>query len=153
MENAENINRLRPLYPWVLVRVLPRTQKQGSIYLPEKQNKPTIEGIVLRTYPDTVRERKPRSCAVKTGDQVTFPHYEGLPIPFLPEHEYRIIKETVITSVLERDDVDSIHVLTETLKHSFHDAPQEQLFTAVARLQARFDFVDKTQASIITSGV
>jgi hypothetical protein len=43
---------IEPIYPRILVRVLPREQQtKGRIILPEfKQNKPTEEGIVIQVY-------------------------------------------------------------------------------------------------------
>ena len=86
-----------PLFPKILLRVLPKEQKVGSIYLPEgsKQNKPTWEGVVIRVYepffqkvylsevswvrddPDPVL-RYVQKCEseLKPGDHVLFPHIE-----------------------------------------------------------------------------
>ena len=41
---------IEPVYPWVLVRIMPKEQKVGTLYLPEKSNKIFYEGIVLTTW-------------------------------------------------------------------------------------------------------
>ncbi len=92
---------IKPTFPRLLVRLLPREQQtKGGIYLPEgeKQNKPVHEGVVLDTYEpfwqsvsktaeweklkshhvvmdehDVVRKVW-QECAVKIGDHVTFAH-------------------------------------------------------------------------------
>lgn len=81
--------RFKPLYPWLLVRVLPKEQKVGTLWLPEKQNKVLYEGIVLETW----GESKGRKSEVKRGDRVWFPHYEGMPCSYLNENHYRLIRE------------------------------------------------------------
>jgi len=85
-----------PMFPKILVRVLPREQKVGSIYLPDgQQNKPVWEGIVIRTYKPfyqkiyltdahwvkddpnpEVRYTQKVECELKPGDHVLFPHIE-----------------------------------------------------------------------------
>ena len=43
--------RWTPLFARVLVRVLPREEKLRGIWVPDnKQNKPTWEGVVIKTY-------------------------------------------------------------------------------------------------------
>ncbi len=90
-----------PLYPRVLVRVLPKeqTSRGGIVLTDHEQNKPVHEGIVLRVYrpfwqkirrkmadweiesspdvyigPDREVEKIWKECAVQPGDHVLFPH-------------------------------------------------------------------------------
>src|ERR1017187_7683518 len=101
--------RLKPLFPWVLVYVLPREQKtEGGLWMPDldgqkKQHKATLEGIVLRIWGNGLH--KHRYCEkdstvtsiLKTqlavGDVVAFPHWAGWPPD--PEHsrDFRMVKE------------------------------------------------------------
>lgn len=47
----------RPCYPWIFLRILPKTQKVGSIYTPEhEQNKTIHEGIVIATWQPFTKE-------------------------------------------------------------------------------------------------
>src|ERR1035438_4246124 len=100
--------RINPLFPWVLVYVLPKEQKVQGIWMPDldgqkKQHKATLEGIVLRIWSNGLYEH--RYCAkdstvtniLKTqlavGDVVAFPHWAGWPPD--PEHskDFRMVKE------------------------------------------------------------
>lgn len=68
-----------------------------------KQNKPLLEGIVLVTWkPHWSRFKKPgkateeeiwRESEFKLGDRVLYPHFAGLPVNFLDEKKYRLIRE------------------------------------------------------------
>lgn len=88
-----------PRYPMILVFALPKASMQGRIYLPDQQNKPIHEGIVLRTYNPFYRHlRITRGVegtegsgiseelkvlvepSVKVGDHVIFPHASGIPV-------------------------------------------------------------------------
>lgn len=103
--------RITPIYPWVLVRVLPKEQQLGSIYVPESQNKVIYEGIVLETWQPFLKSvqmreedcppRREYYIEVKSelhpGDHVLFPHFEGMPVPYLNAEEkdaYRLVRET-----------------------------------------------------------
>jgi co-chaperonin GroES (HSP10) len=88
-----------PLYPWVLIRVLPREQRyMGRIILPDNksQNKPVHEGIVLHTWmPRLDKKNKVMYSELHPGDHVVYPHFAGLPIPGWDERYYRIVPECV----------------------------------------------------------
>lgn len=111
--------RIKPRPDWILVRVLPKGQRTaGGILLPQTQNKVLYEGIVLETWEPYETEFSGsleggyslisvrKESLLKIGDRVLFPHFEGLPVPFLDEHHYRIIKESVVQGTLyyEEDD-------------------------------------------------
>lgn len=83
--------RMRPMYPWVLVRVLPKEHKIGGIWLPEnQQNKPIYEGIVLETW-----QKAGKQSEFKVGDRIAFPSFEGAPHPYLDDKMYRLVREVV----------------------------------------------------------
>lgn len=97
----------QPLFPWVFVRVLPKTQKIGSLWTPEKiQNKPQHEGVVLATWKPFTKEigyehkngmkftrlLQMRS-ALSVGDHVMFHHTSGHPIPSFDDKYYRGVME------------------------------------------------------------
>lgn len=102
--------RITPIYPWVLVRVLPKEQQLGRIWMPESQNKVIYEGLVLETWQpfwrsfskdayDPNEEQLERffESDLKPGDHVLFPHFEGMPVPYLNEEEkdaYRLVRES-----------------------------------------------------------
>lgn len=107
--------RIKPNWPWVLVRVVPKEQKFGSLYLPDgdgsaRQNKPLMEGIVLETWkPHWSKFRQKiegsafvqaeteqevwRESEFKVGDRILFPSFAGLPVNFLDDKNYRLVRE------------------------------------------------------------
>jgi co-chaperonin GroES (HSP10) len=98
--------RIRPTWPWVLVRVAPKEQKLGSLYLPDAsgasgQNKPVWEGIVLAIWEPHwhyVKDKGEnhevyRKSDFEIGDRVLFPSFAGLPVNFLDETKYRLVRE------------------------------------------------------------
>jgi len=107
--------RIQPTWPWVLLRVVPKEQRYGSLYLPDstgasQQNKPLWEGIVLETWPahwsrvkgtmtgntfeSVGREHEIwRESDFKRGDRCLFPSFAGLPVNFLDEQKYRLVRE------------------------------------------------------------
>lgn len=101
--------RIQPSYPWVLVRVVPKEQKVGSIFMSEnsgarEQNKPLWEGIVLVTWKpftethisfelDGAKYYKHMESEFKAGDRILFPHHSGLPVNFLDDRRYRLVRE------------------------------------------------------------
>lgn len=108
---------IRCLYPWVLVKVLPKDQMyKGILYLPDapgkdkSQNKPVAEGIVLSTWhpfftvakktrenllgePVVVWTQFERKSNLKPGDHILFPHWAGQPAGELDAKEFRLIQE------------------------------------------------------------
>lgn len=109
----EGYERFTPLHPFVLVRVLPKDHiTTGGVYLPDTaQNKPVYEGIVIKTWMsyDEVKRVKHldgmpgegdydeiiiyHECAVKPGDRIAFPHYEGLAFPYGDSQYYKLVRE------------------------------------------------------------
>jgi co-chaperonin GroES (HSP10) len=108
--------RLIPLPPFILVRVLPKDMvSEGGIVLPnERQNKPVHEGIVLETWrpydeevvlTDKFRDKAGvehvverigvihRKCSVSQGDRVAYPYYEGIPHKYLGD-DYMLIRQS-----------------------------------------------------------
>ena len=112
-ELAVGGRRLHPRHPYVLVRVLPKEHKtEGGIWLAEtSQNKPCYESIVIAVWEpydeirweekllpngDTIQERVVihHECALKVGDRVVHPHYEGIALgDYLDDRYYRLIRE------------------------------------------------------------
>lgn len=167
----------QPLYPAVLVRVLPKEKvsDSGLIYLPdEKVNKPIYEGIVLRTYlPHTMVWKGKHitlTSGLEVGDHVLFPHWSGEPVPGLHDEsntlaneEYRLIPaksflgsagiqeagEILGTLTYEKESVrDKLKALvTQT---AMVDDNNSDLF--FDRLFAEFDILVKVKASRTHSG-
>lgn len=108
--------QIRPKFPLVLVWVIPKAQRIGEIYVPDMQNKPVYEGLVLRTYNPfwkTIGKRwvnteweeqniwvQPK---VEVGDHVLFQHFVGIPIPRYDggTGELRMVNEDEIVGVIE----------------------------------------------------
>lgn len=117
---------VEPLYPKMLIRILPREQKRGEIWLPEgsKQNKTTWEGVVLKVYEPFYQkiflseakwvkdDQDPEAryvqkveCAYKSGDHILFPPIEFGQVPVWPLDggvgDYRMIPENIVVGRLE----------------------------------------------------
>jgi hypothetical protein len=96
---------VQPLYPWLLLYVLPKEDQVRGIIRPDVQNKVMYEGIVLSTWRPrledvSVRENGTlriethiRKSQMELGDHILFPHWVGLPCPWLPEERFRMIEE------------------------------------------------------------
>ena len=99
--------QFQPLPPWILVRVLDKEWIKGMIILPDTaQNKPVYEAIVLsvwKPYTETrfmkgkngekIEYEITHSCDVKPGDRIAFPYHEGMPITYLDDKRYRLVRE------------------------------------------------------------
>lgn len=122
---------VKPMFPKVLVRLLPREQQtKAGLWLPDgAQNKPVHEGVVLDTYesfwydiwksklhyvaitsPTLLDEDDHiqaiwQECAVKPGDHVVFPHMALGITPVWPlddgRGDYRLVPEGEILGKLE----------------------------------------------------
>lgn len=105
-QSSERI--ITPIYPWLVVRIMPKEQRIGTIFLPDKQNRLFYEGIVLATWKPFYRHYTGNlkfdggrmankavlvQSAVDLGDRVVFMHFEGQPIPYFDEKNYRMIHE------------------------------------------------------------
>ncbi len=101
--------RILPTAPWILIRTVPKEQKIGHIILSEnagskEQNKTLHEGIVLATWKPFVQEYvafesngekyyKSMQSEFELGDRVLYPHFAGLPVNFLDDRKYRLVRE------------------------------------------------------------
>lgn len=117
-EKSKGARRFTPLYPWLLVRVLPKLQEvAGNLVLPQTQNKVMYEGIVLATWQAHIRRmwHKPNGLLLdkpsghgkfvevemhsnySVGDRIIFPHFEGQPYELLTgeDKQYRLVREVV----------------------------------------------------------
>jgi co-chaperonin GroES (HSP10) len=162
---------LQPLKPFILVRVLPRaTVSAGGIHLPEKQNKPNIEAVVLAVY-EPYWEKVQTStrddgkvedtsvyneCDIKVGDHIIMPHFVGLPDSFLDDREYRLVKEDDAVAVLHYRRKGA---LQETIRQLLlntmecRDGSETTMLNAFAEaLLDHFDIVPKVMYSVTTSG-
>lgn len=135
--------RIQTTWPWVLVRVCPKESKIGSLYTPGdifgadmRQHKPLLEGIVLATWkPHWSRFRKPseestirqvwRESEFEIGDRVLFPHFAGLPVDYLDDKNYRLVREWTFDpngGVMCKIDYDGDKNLKENLDALFSNA-------------------------------
>lgn len=91
--------RIQPLFPWVLVRVLPKEQEVRGIILTDKQEVVTYEGIVLATWKPCTRTTnkvtRELTSAFKPGQRIVFHHMEGMRATDLDEKYYRFVREVV----------------------------------------------------------
>jgi co-chaperonin GroES (HSP10) len=106
---AMSAPQITPIHPWILVRIMPKEQKFGILHLPDKQNKVFYEGIVLATWKPFWRKFNGKLTSddghaliekevyvqshVKIGERVMFMHFEGQPVPYLDEKNYRMVHE------------------------------------------------------------
>ena len=110
---------LEPLYPWLLVRPLPKSKlSDGGIILVEKQNKPNHEAVVLATWKpfwenvekentetgEVLKVRVWNESDLKPGDHIVHPHHVGLPDAVLPDNQYRMIREEDVFCTLHYRD-------------------------------------------------
>lgn len=148
--------RITPIYPWVLVRVLPKEQQLGKIWMPESQNKVMYEGIVLETWQPFLKavQMKEVDCPsrrdyievkseLQLGDHVIFPHFEGMPVPYLNEEEkdaYRLVRELARPG--SKDDEKCVIYG----KLEYQEPIEEQLFKALP--EAKMLYGEGTKAVI-----
>ena len=107
---GEGATRIRPLFPYCVVYVLPRDRmSRGGIVLPDyagsgAQAKLTEEGIILRVWfgeKKILFKRDGKDCEMtirsdmQPGDHVLFPHWAGQPLPgeSWPDARFRFVKE------------------------------------------------------------
>jgi co-chaperonin GroES (HSP10) len=173
--------QFKPMPPWVLVHVLPKINKIGTLYVPDKQNKTIHEAIVLATWasytdelgiittPYGIKNTRTieRRSKLATGDHVLFPHWAGLPVSGLDERTYRIVKEQEwatdgeggIFATVDYDDASTEPVAT--IRNMIWDCIEAEDMTnarelaalIAARIEDRFLLVDKERKSMTVSGV
>lgn len=102
--------RLKPLHPFILVRVLPKEHKtEAGLWLADTaQTKTVYEGIVLETWESYIEKRElynskhefighdyiEHRCRVDIGERIAFPHHEGMPVgDYLDDRYYRLVRE------------------------------------------------------------
>lgn len=157
-KEAQNLGvSFTPLYPWVAVRILPKERQINGIWLPDNnQHKPLYEAIVLQTWnPRRVHEYDPESgeivdrvitSQVKRGDHILFPHWDGFPLPNLPESTHRIVREFIwdakggIPFILHVDQVSIRAKLEEFLFENGHTSGRAHQLAM--SLLSRFSVVD-----------
>jgi co-chaperonin GroES (HSP10) len=125
--------RYQPLYPTVLIRVLPKEHMQGGLWLPDtKQNKPVYEGIVLRVYPPKRIQLDSgkwitMDSGLSVGDHILFPHWSGESVPWLREalsakdvadEEYRLIPARGLLSLAGMRDSGEPYLILNYEKES-----------------------------------
>ena len=168
---------LRPLPPYVLVRALPKSQKVGSLWLPDKQNKVIHEGIVLATFKPYWRvlhgtaqhdgedydEQILVQPSVKVGDLILFQHFEGIPVehvifrtPYFKTQTYILVGDDPnkeagrrgIIGVLEEAQEETSVLLAKVLEENA-DANLEVIVDAIIE---RFVISPIEETSRTTSG-
>jgi co-chaperonin GroES (HSP10) len=164
---ADTERWLQPLKPFILVRTLPRsTVTAGGVLMPEKQNKPNIEAVVLAVYKpywekvDKVSEDGKRfdisvfnECDIKVGDHIVMPHHVGLPDSFLDEREYRLIKEDDAVAVLHYREKGWLKEQLMQLVSQLEAGLGDSRYGLIAEMiQEKFDLVPKVIYSRTTSG-
>ena len=146
---------IKPLFPWVLVYVLPKEQKVGELWLPDldgqkKQHKATLEGIVLRiwatSYGVGLRENKWSEDGVamssvletqlKLGDIVAFPHWAGWPPDPMHAADFRMVKEYPTETSKQFPGGDTIFALVEHGGESSYKQIEEAVAPILRKWQA-----------------
>lgn len=154
---SETDMQVRPLYPWVVVRRLPRTQQVGSIWLPEKeQNKIVHEGIVLAVWAPSEQHGE---SALRPGDHVLFHHFAGVALDTSKEGRYRLVKERdwetpmvggVLACIDHRDDEDTLGRVLLDIINRYTVYPVG--YVALNAIRDRFTLIDNAQMSCTLSG-
>lgn len=101
-----------PKFPWVLVHVLPREQRVGSLWVPgdaKHQNKVTLEGVVVKIWKADHLDIK---TELEIGDHVLFQHFAGQPFSNASAEDFRMIKEG-FTRVVDSEIVDNGHIFAK----------------------------------------
>ncbi len=126
----------QPLYPAILVRVLPKEHMQGGLWLPDtKQNKPVYEGIVLRVYPPKRIQLDngkwiTMDSGLEIGQHILFPHWSGEQVPWLRDalksttadkEEYRIIPARALLSLAGMRDSGEPYLVVNRILESVDD--------------------------------
>lgn len=109
---------ITPLFPAVLVRVLPPPTKSASGLIlfaettTQGNHNPVYEGIVLRPYPPKKTVYKGKEIlldsGLKVGDHICFPHWAGEPVKGLDDDRYRLVPAKGILSEVGRQDAGEI---------------------------------------------
>lgn len=153
------------MWPWVLLRVLPKEKTHGSLILPAAQNKPVHEALVLEVWKPHWQLRTKgnnvyRESELAPGDHVLFQHYAGVPL-FAPGDQryetYRFVREDYnvnaggILATIERGSPErEAQILHEIIAEA--DGVLEGVEDLVAAIVRRFTLVDKRAASVTLSG-
>jgi co-chaperonin GroES (HSP10) len=161
MAYLESERDIQPMAPFILIRTLPRaTISSGGIILPEKQNKPNSEAVVLRVYEPYWEKVESRTredgktedisvwneCDVHVGDHIIFPHHCGLPDSFLDEREYRLIRED--------DAIATLHYRPKGwLRTQIQHILNAHLLDEAGALMRYFDITPKEMSPKTKSGV
>lgn len=165
---------IAPYYPQVLVYVLPKATKYGSILLPEKdQNKPVHEGLVVRTYkPFWKRELRTNEkgeeepykeeirCRMEVGQHVLFHHAYGAPIPRMdPEcrgDQWRLVTESALLAVLDYKRQKPAEVLFDLVAGKDGEAIDtkytDEVKSEVEKFLTRWNLVEKDLTARTVSG-
>lgn len=174
----ESPKALVPAFPYVLLRVLPRTQRIGAIWTPEKHNKTVLEGIVLTTFRPFWRQLRNRQldvketrveCSAKPGDHVLFQAFEGVPVEhvlfqtaFVSTQSYILVaadpvgggRNGLLGVVEEGVDVEqAVKDALSPLMYGKNWTKGGSRCTEAAKvLSEKFVITSKDQASVTTSG-
>lgn len=165
------IKRIRPAYPYLLVRLLPRAHKVGSVFVPETAKKVLHEGVVLETFRPHWKliqqlngEGKRQEVLIKppaeVGDHILFEWFEGVPVEhtlfqtaYVKSASYVLVAASPIgngrngvLAVID-DTFDVQASLEEALTSSTGDARE-----TVAAILDKFLVTPKDQAAVTTSG-
>lgn len=134
--HTRNVNFV-PLYPAVLIRVLPKRKvlSTGIILTDAANHKPLYEGIVLRVYaPRTVKVNNKQvllESDLEVGDHILFPHWSGESVPWLnnqlasnsdrQDDEYRLIPSRGALSLAGNKEVGEPFLKLNYEKESVQD--------------------------------
>ena len=161
-----------PLYPWVFVLVCQKAHQVGGIYVPEKQNKPMHEGIVLATWRDKVFERRvatsdgkhatrfeTKRSEMMLGDHVAFHHSAGQPAWGYDPARFRAVREcdwdmqTHGGGIVGRIEYADAKAPLELLQQVLLDKADIKIAELMRKIEDRFVIVDREAGSVTLSGV
>jgi co-chaperonin GroES (HSP10) len=152
---------IRPMFPWVLVRLCRKEQKIGGVWLPDSiQNKTLHEGIVLCTWQPCQRIQNgytlDLSSELSRGDRVLFHHFAGVPLEgrgsgyrLVKEVAWAVDKEGGIIAAVEGGELHTRPF--ETLRSILAD-PHTSVHEALRRIDEHFILVDRNATAVTLSG-
>lgn len=158
-----------PLFPSVLIRVLPNPLKtsSGLLHLPEDHNKGNhnvlYEGIVIRSYEPktTVFQGKEirYDSGLESGDHVIFPHWSGEPVQGLDDEKYRLVPQRGVRSqagdrssgevlgILKKAEKLTVDTLTVKMLTHMHEtsatSPESICRMFATKLLRNYEFIER----------
>jgi co-chaperonin GroES (HSP10) len=158
----ERRRRVRPMAPWLVVKICEKAQQEGLVILPEKQSKVTYEGIVLAVWEEHDIVVKGKTVHVapscKIGDRVLFPHWAGVPLEGFARDRYRLVKESWTSNddggafaCIDYDDGEQALTMLSKWMWEIGALRDKEIVDFVEKVNQKFILVEKDAKSVTLS--